>query len=118
MPEQKGRKRRGRDRRRDAAPAAATPPQPAPKKQQELPEGVRLPSPTARITGLIISVVTVFIAGLMISDALSGDNSTAEATLRIVVAVFLLALSIAVAALCIATLWVRELVVRRWKGAA
>ena len=123
MPEQKGRKRRPRDRRRehDTQPAPSVTSGPnierSARKGQELPEGVRLPSPTARITGLIIAVVTVFVAGLMISDALGGDNTTAEATARVVVAVFLLGLSAAVGALCIAPLWVRSLVVR-WRGSA
>ena len=117
MPEQKGRKRRPRDRRRDRETSTGSTGAPvatpaARRAEQELPEGVRLPSPTARITGLIIAVVTVFVAGLMIRDALGGGVSASEAAVRIVIAGFLLGLSFGVGALCIAPLWVRNVVLR------
>ena len=116
MPAQKGRRQRQRDRRRErsaeSATAPAPPPAPAGRARQELPEGVQLPSTTARVTGFIIAVVTLVVAALMIRDAAGGGTAGAEAIVRIIVAVFLIGLALAVGALSVAPLWVRSVIVR------
>jgi hypothetical protein len=117
MPQQKGRKHRQKERRHartgsdDAAPPGATTPKQPARASQQLPDGVRLPSATARATGFMVAIVTAIVAVLMMLGALGGGG--AEAIVRLLVAVFLLGLAAAVGALCLAPLWVRSLIVRQ-----
>ena len=125
MPDPRGR-RRGRQRERarksraEIAPAVApkVPPAgagddaPAPEPLATTPRRVRgampagaTPSPTARATGMMLAVVTAFLAGLLIKD--SGGSVTA-----IIAGVLLILLAVAVAVLVAAPGRVRTLLRR------
>lgn len=126
MPGRKGRKRRPtRERRRDRdvpGPAAATD---AVAEQSGAPrphvrDGRRaaatdgpLPSTTARVTGLMIAVLTAFLAILMVYEAATGDLSGIDAVVRIVAGVTLVALAIVVGLLSLAPGQVRDRLRRR-----
>ena len=112
MPEPKGRRRRGRQRERvrvrrpDAAAGRA--PNADDRPRTASPTTVRpgaAPSPAARATGLVLAVVTAFLAGLLIKD--SGGSVTA-----IVAGALLILLAVAVAVLVVAPGRVRALLRR------
>lgn len=126
MPERKGRKRRPtHDRRRDrdvAGRAAATdakpdsdggpPPDVRAPRRAAASDGP-LPSTTARVTGLMIAVLTAFLAILMMYEAATGDLSGIDAVLRIVAGVTLVALAVVVGLLSLAPGQVRNWLRRR-----
>jgi hypothetical protein len=72
-----------------------------------------LPSTTARVTGLMIAVLTAFLAILMMYQAATGELSGIDAVLRIVAGVALVALAIVVGLLSLAPGQVRNLLRRR-----
>ena len=105
MPEKKGRRRRSGGRHHEGSspeshPApAATPGAPqriaSPRRADPL-----VPSNTARATGLMIAVITAFLAVLMISDAATGGGGI-DATVRIAAGVSLVLLAAVVGALSV-----------------
>ena len=122
MPERKGRKRRMvRERRRGGAgeggvatidgerPRAAVA---ATAKRAAATNGP-LPSSTARVTGLMLAVVTAFFAALMIFQSVTGDASGIDGAARIVGGVLLVALAIVVGVLSVAPAMVRDWFARR-----
>lgn len=119
MPERKGRRRRVRRERvrGDARPShpraetlAARGASPAPRSQAQ---AGPLPSTTARVTGLMIAVITAFLAVLMVYQALTGDAARIDVTLRIAAAVALVVLAVIVGVLSVAPGAVRDWVRRR-----
>jgi hypothetical protein len=125
MPDPRGRRRgrqseRARKSRADTAPAADTkgppagaggevPPSEPPamtarRVRRPMPAGAT-PSPTARATGMMLAVVTAFLAGLLIKD--SGGSVTA-----IIAGVLLILLAVVVAVLVAAPGRVRTLLRR------
>lgn len=108
MPERKGRKRRSDDRRRDrasaSAPGSPATVLPAEESVQAGPRAPRrpgdIPSNTARATGLMIAVITAFLAVLMIVDA-AGKSSGADAIARMVGGALLVLLALVVGALSV-----------------
>ena len=72
-----------------------------------------LPSTTARVTGLMIAVLTAFLAILMMYEAATGDLSGVDAVLRIVAGVTLVALAVVVGLLSLAPGQVRNWLRRR-----
>jgi hypothetical protein len=72
----------------------------------------RLPSPLARIAGGVLAILTLVIAVVTITSAVSGDLAAADIGIRIVVGVLLIALAIGIAALSVAPAFVRALFVR------
>ena len=123
MPERKGRKRRPtRERRRDRdVPGQAVATDAEPKSNGGPPPDSRraaasdgpLPSTTARVTGLMIAVLTAFLAILMMYEAATGDLSGIDAVLRIVAGVMLVALAVVVGLLSLAPGQVRNWLRRR-----
>lgn len=121
MPERKGRKRKiVRERRRGGGdPSAATiaPPQPRGVATSRTKSGVAnegpLPSTTARATGLILAVVTAFLAVLMVYQSVTGDSSGIDGAARIVGGVALVVLAVVVGVLSIAPAMVRDWFQRR-----
>ena len=119
MPAQKGRKRqRTRERRRDgeAAPATASalPPTVATRRTSRRPPGDGpLPSTTARVTGLMIAVLTAFLASLMVYQSVTGDASGIDGVARIAGGIALIVLAIVVGVLSIAPGMVRDWFARR-----
>lgn len=123
MPERKGRKRRPtRERRRGRdVPGQAAATDAEPKSNGGPPPDVRraaasdgpLPSTTARVTGLMIAVLTAFLAILMMYEAATGDLSGVDAVLRIVAGVTLVALAVVVGLLSLAPGQVRNWLRRR-----
>lgn len=122
MPERKGRKRRiVRDRRRGGgdAPGAATidasrpgTSQSASAKRAAASNGP-LPSSTARVTGLMLAVVTAFFAFLMIFQSVTGDATGIDGAARIVGGVALVLLAVVVGVLSVAPAMVRDWFARR-----
>jgi hypothetical protein len=122
MPERKGRKRKvARERRRggDGSAGAATidaareTPAPATKRLKPANSGGPLPSMTARVTGLMIAVITAFFATLMVYQSLTGDSSGVDGAARIVGGIVMVALAIVVGILSVAPAMVRDLFARR-----
>lgn len=101
MPEQKGRKRRPRERRRGPRPVEeqreAAGPEAGPKVSATPQPSPGVPSPTARATGFLIAVITLFLAVMMIIDA--PDAGGIEAVIRAVVGVALVLVAVAVGVL-------------------
>ena len=120
MPERKGRKRKHPRERRpggEVATQAAIEPQsraaaPASSRRPAA-AGGPLPSTTARVTGLMIAVLTAFLAILMMYEAATGDLSGVDAVLRIVAGVTLVALAVVVGLLSLAPGQVRNWLRRR-----
>ena len=128
MPERKGRKRKHPRERRpggevatpaaiEAQPRAAAP---ASSRPSGRPSGRRpaaadgpLPSTTARVTGLMIAVLTAFLAILMTYEGATGDSSGIDSVLRIVAGVTLVALALVVGLLSLAPGQVRNWLGRR-----
>ncbi len=122
MPERKGRKRKiMRERRRgdaDGSVATIDAPRPGPAQTPAKARPVAanngpLPSTTARATGLLIAVVTLFVSILMIYQSVTGDASGIDGAARIVGGTFMVLLAIVVGALSIAPGMVRDLFARR-----
>ncbi len=123
MPERKGRKRKlSRERRRSgdgaSGTAAVDAPQPlaaqAPTKaRRSTTSDGPLPSTTARATGLMIALVTLFISILMIYQSVSGEATGIDGAARIVGGIAMGALAIVVGALSVAPGMVRDLFARR-----
>ncbi len=122
MPERKGRKRRiVRERRRgDGATAGTTTIDGERPRATILASGKRgvpnngpLPSSTARVTGLMLAVVTAFFAALMIVQSVTGDASGVDGAARIVGGILLVALAIVVGVLSVAPAMVRDWFARR-----
>ncbi len=114
MPERKGRKRRPDGRRSDgtssvASPADATPSAPQRKALSQRADPL-VPSNTARMTGLMIAVVTAFLAILMIRDAATGGSAGIDAIVRIAAGVSLVVLAIVVGALSVFPAQIRRLI--------
>lgn len=110
MPERKGRKRRSGRRGEGASPAtAAAAPQrnASPRRADPL-----VPSNTARATGLMIGVITAFLAILMISDAATGASGGVNELFRIAVGALLVLLAAVVSALSVFPAQIR----RRLRG--
>ena len=121
MPERKGRKRKiTRERRRDGDGGTATIDAPRPGTAQT-PAKARpvaanngpLPSTTARATGLLIAVVTLFVSILMIYQSVTGDASGIDGAARIVGGTFMVLLAIVVGTLSVAPGMVRDRFARR-----
>jgi hypothetical protein len=106
MSEKRGRKRRARDRRERAAPAAVARAA-APAAQ---PSRAVVPSNTARATGFAIAVITVFLAILTAADGVTGDHAAGEAAVRVAVGVLLVGVGIVVAALSLFPAQIRRMV--------
>ncbi len=106
MPERKGRKRRP-DGRRHENGGGTTPQAPVPAPRSTISErnasprraDPLVPSNTARMTGLMIAVVTAFLAILMIRDAATGGSAGIDAIVRIAAGVSLVVLAVVVGAL-------------------
>ena len=123
MPERKGRKRKiMRERRRggdiDGATATIDAPRPGPAQTPAKARPVAanngpLPSTTARATGLLIAVVTLFVSILMIYQSVTGDASGIDGAARIVGGTFMVLLAIVVGTLSVAPAMVRDLFARR-----
>ena len=103
MPERKGRKRRPRERRRVGAgespprvavqtPVSRTATRPRVTGPQQ-----RMPSTTARVSGMLLGIVTAFIAAVLLQGAFQQDNSTATVIIRSIVALLLMLLAAFVA---------------------
>ncbi len=112
MPEPRGRKRRHRERHRERGPAAAAASRPraddaAP--QRTIAGEPRMPSRSARATGLMIAVVTAFLAMLMIKE---NFGSGAESLVRVGAAALLVALAVVVGVLSVFPEQVRRIVRR------
>ena len=102
MPERKGRKRRSGRRSEGASPASAVSAPGAPLRNASARRADPLvPSNTARTTGLMIAVITAFLAILMISDAATGGCAGIDAIVRIAAGVSLVVLAIVVGALSV-----------------
>ena len=121
MPERKGRKRReARERRRASETQAATatidaPPAPptAARTSRTAASGGPLPSMTARVTGLMIVVLTAFLAVLMVYQSLTGDASGIDVVARIIGGSLLIVLAIVVGVLSLVPGMVRDWFARR-----
>jgi hypothetical protein len=68
---------------------------------------------TARVTGLMIAVITAFFATLMVYQSLTGDSSGVDGAARIVGGAVMIALAIVVGILSVAPAMVRDLFARR-----
>ncbi len=102
-------KRRQRARYRDPAAVRNTRASTGtPQRSRE--DVVRMPSTTARLTGFAIALVTEFLGGITLWNGASSGGT--NGVLEVIVGVFLIALGIAVAALCIVPERVRDLFVR------
>lgn len=106
MPERKGRRRRSAGRHREPGapaphPAPAAMPGAPPRSASPQRADPLVPSNTARATGLMIAVITAFLAVLMISDAATGGSASMDAIVRIVAGVSLVLLAAVVAALSV-----------------
>ncbi len=128
MPEQRGRRRRraksqvaGRRSQESAAepspaPDGQTPREGAAKPRSAMParpvppSGV--PSPTARVSGFVIALVTAFLGGLLIEQAISG-MSGAAAVGQIIGGLLLIALVVFVGVLVLFPAQVRDVIARR-----
>jgi hypothetical protein len=121
MPQQRGRKNkreRIRERRRDRV-AVAQPPEPdatgattEARAVQQTTVHQPLPSPTARVSGVMIAIITFAIAGVMVYNGATGDNAGIDSAMRIVAGVLLILLAIAVAVLSASPDTVRRLLRR------
>jgi hypothetical protein len=120
MPEHKGRKRKHPRGRRpggeigtqaavERQPRAAAP---ASARRPAASDGP-LPSTAARVTGMMIAVLTAFLAILMMYQAATGDSSGIDAVVRIVAGVTLVALAVVVGLLSLAPGQVRDWLRRR-----
>ena len=121
MPERKGRKRRiVRERRRGGSDGGGVatidrerPRAAAATTKRVAPNNGPLPSSTARVTGLMLAVVTAFFAALMIFQSVTGDASGIDGAARIVGGIALVALAIVVGVLSVAPAQVRDWFARR-----
>ena len=118
MPEQKGRRRRqARERRRGEGAATATVARPSTATATPVKRGTRddgpLPSTTARVTGLLIAVVTAALATLMVYQSLTGDATGIDGVARIAGGIALIVLAIVVGVLSIVPGMVRDWFARR-----
>ena len=68
-----------------------------------------MPSPSARLTGFVIGVVTASLGGFLIWDSATSGGAGVDLVLRAIVGAFLIALGVGVGALCIAPLSTRRL---------
>ncbi len=117
MPEQKGRKKKQRERDRrprdDGAPAPDAPPA-APRPSSQPTAAAPMPSMTARATGFLVAAFTAFLAVLMIYNAVTSDDASApDAAIRIFIGTLLVLLAIFVGALVLAPAQIRDFVSRR-----
>jgi hypothetical protein len=116
MPERKGRKRRQTRERKRAGDQTATammdavptPMEARPRASQPASSKGPLPSTTARVTGLMIAVLTMFLAVLMVYQTVTGDASGIDGMARIVGGIVMIALGIAVGVLSVAPGLVRD----------
>lgn len=122
MPERKGRKRKiVRERRRSGGGVDGSETIDAPQARVAAPSSTKraaandgpLPSNTARATGLMLAVVTLFLAVLMIYQSISGDASGIDVAARIAGGIALVALAIVVGVLSVAPAMVRDWFQRR-----
>lgn len=122
MPERKGRKRKiVRERRRSGGGVDGSETVDAPRPRAAAPSRATraaandgpLPSNTARATGLMLAVVTLFLAVLMIYQSISGDASGIDSAARIAGGIALVALAIVVGVLSVAPAMVRDWFQRR-----
>lgn len=118
MPAKKGRKRRRtREQRQsaDAAPtvSAQTAAAVTPRKARPAASNGPLPSTTARVTGLMIAVLTAFFAFLMVHQSVTGDASGIDGVARIAGGIALIILAMVVGTLSVAPGMVREWFARR-----
>lgn len=124
MPERKGRKRKHPRERRpggevatpaaiEAQPRTAAPASSRPSGRRPAAADGPLPSTTARVTGLMIAVLTAFLAILMTYEGATGDSSGIDSVLRIVAGVTLVALALVVGLLSLAPGQVRNWLGRR-----
>ena len=112
MPEPRGRKRRQRERHHErgpGTPAASRPRTDDPALQRTITAGPRMPSRSARATGLMIAVVTAFLAVLMIKENFGGG---AESMVRVAAGALLVALAAVVGVLSVFPEQVRRIVRR------
>jgi len=68
-----------------------------------------MPSPSARLTGFVIGVITAALGGFLIWDSVTSGGAGADLVLRAIVGVFLIGVGVVVAALCVAPARVRAL---------
>jgi len=66
-------------------------------------------SPSARLTGFVIGVVTAALGGFLIWDSVTSGGAGADLVLRAIVGVFLIGVGAVVAAVCVAPSRVRAL---------
>lgn len=83
-----------------------------PKPRRAAPDGP-LPSTTARITGLMIAVLTAFLAVLMVYQSVTGAASGIDGAARIAGGGALIVLALAVGVLSVAPGMVRDWFARR-----
>lgn len=122
MPERKGRKRKPtRERNRGGTEtvtraAVVDPPQPrnaAPNGRRAASSDGPLPSTFARVTGLMLAVVTAVLAIGMVYQAASGAAGGIDQIGRMVAGALLVALAIVVGVLSVAPAMVRDFFQRR-----
>ena len=68
-----------------------------------------MPSPSARITGFVIGVVTAALGGFLVWDSATSGGAGADLVLRALIGVFLIAIGGVVVALCVAPASTRRL---------
>ena len=119
MPERRGRRHK-RDRRDRSSSAAAAPEAPAVApvqrtvKQPAPTQPARaLPSRTARISGVVLALVTGALGIAMFVDAFSGGNSSAEVIGRTIAGCLLVGLAVFVTALVVFPAQIRDYLYRR-----
>lgn len=112
MPEPRGRKRRHRERHRErgpSVPAASRPRADDAAPQRAITVEPRMPSRSARATGLMIAVVTAFLAVLMVKE---NFGSGTESLVRVAAGALLVALAAVVGVLSVFPERVRRIVRR------
>ncbi|HZP56447.1 MAG TPA: hypothetical protein VFC53_02695 [Dehalococcoidia bacterium] len=106
MPETKGRRRKRERERRRRAEGEARPGAPSRVAGVDAPRrrsgAGNMPSATARMTGLMVGIVTAFLAILMIVQQLQDGVSGADAALRIVAGVLMVGVAVVLGALVLA----------------
>lgn len=131
MPEPKGRKNkrdRDKERRRTRAPGSTAD---APPEDEAGEAGARrntarrvqeatvaqavalpMPSPTARVTGVMLALITALLAATMVYNGVTGDAAGIDLAFRVAAGAFLILLAATIALLSLSPNTVRRLVRR------